>query len=111
MPIRVGGETFTDVWPHPEGDIPIRAGRYSFGGMAITWGLRKGSSYLPIRHRHAHFLTVTEGRGFFSIDGELRRYGPGSTFWIAGDIAHGFVDVEEDTIVVQQERPPHEEVS
>lgn len=94
-----------DNWmPHPRGNIPVK-----FTGnvtdktsMEITWGIRKGSHYPPETHAHGHVLTIKQGSGVISISGEEKKYAAGDVFDIAPNVPHGFIKVDETTIVHQK---------
>ncbi len=92
------------ILPHPSGDIPVTCvGESPEHGVAISWSIKKGSSYAPEQHKHPHLLTIKEGRGIVKIDGVEHHYEPGSEFWIDCNILHGFIHVDETTIVLEQE--------
>jgi len=97
-----------DEFPHPHGRIPTKYMGRTPDGMNddMIWGLRKGISYPPETHSHGHILTIKHGFGVVSINGEEKNYTSGDVFDIGGNVPHGFVRVDETTIVVQRQ-PVH----
>lgn len=103
--VEFGSFTFDEDWPHPRGNVPLSLlGDLPSGEMAMMWGVRKGCSYPPETHCHAHVLFVAAGRGIFSWNGLEHVYAQGDRFDVKSNEPHGFILVEETTIVVQAQR-------
>ena len=93
-----------NIWPHDCGDILIKyIGRTPDGLMEAMWGLMAGTKYRPERHTHGHLLIIKCGRGNISVNGQVHAYSPGDEFLVSGNVPHGFVRVDETTVVVQRE--------
>lgn len=96
---------FDYVMPHAGGRIKVaQLGITPECGASIMWGIEEGSSYPPQTHAHAHNLIVLQGSGVVSIDGVEQPYNRGSSFWVPGNVPHGFVRVDAATLVVEQQR-------
>ena len=95
---------FDVEWYHPCGNIPIKYLGVTPDGMdEVIWSLRKGSQYPPERHAHSHILTIECGWGIISVAGQERKYSPGDSFNVAGNVPHGFVRVDTTTVVIQSQ--------
>jgi len=91
------GYGFKDSIPHKGGDILFE----DLGNDRFRWAIRTGSSYEPERHPHGHTLHIEQGKGVVSIDGKEHPYSAGQEFDIHGSVAHGFIQVDEPTVVLQ----------
>ena len=91
------GYRFRDSIPHKGGDILFE----DLGNDRFRWAIRTGSSYEPERHPHGHALLIEQGKGIVSIDGKEHAYSAGQEFHIHGSVPHGFIQVDEPTVVLQ----------
>src|SRR5262245_55168860 len=70
----------------------------------MLWGIKAGSHYAPESHPYPHLLVIRHGSGTFSLNGQAVKYKTGDKFQVDGNAPHGFVQVD-DTTVVLQSRP------
>ncbi len=100
------GLSNNDELPHPHGSIFAKyIGQTPDGqNREMLWGVKKGTSYPPETHKHGHVLTIKHGSGLISIDGKEKAYAPGDIFYIMGNVSHGFIRVDETTVVSQKEK-------
>lgn len=59
------------------------------GSLRLNAG---ASPHPPHRHPEEEFMVITEGSGDISVDGELRKAGPGTMMYCAGNKLHGIVN-------------------
>ncbi|MCE9549187.1 cupin domain-containing protein [Candidatus Nomurabacteria bacterium] len=100
---RQFGLDINDGLFHPEGNIPAKFLGKNGEKKEMLWGIRKGSHYTPETHAHAHTLTIEHGSGIISINGKEVAYKKGDSFEITGNTPHGFIRVDETTIVKQEQ--------
>lgn len=93
------GVEFDWEWPHKCGNVLCKA----LSNKSMRWGIRGGSSYPPERHIQGHRLTIERGRGVVSINGDEQLYAEGNWFDIAANVPHGFMRVDESTLVLQED--------
>lgn len=70
--------------------------------MVAIWGVQKHAHFSPLSHKHGHTLIIKSGRGLVSINGEQFEYNEGDVFDIQGSVPHGFVRVDEPTVVFEK---------
>ncbi len=99
------GLEFKNEIPHSCGNVPAKLIGKDEAAHTTTmrWGIRQGSYYPPQTHTHGHILIIQHGSGVVSIDGREYSYKTGDVFDIAGNVPHGFIQVDETTIVNQQQ--------
>lgn len=93
------GVEFRFEWPHPSGNVLMGA----LSDTSMVWGVRKGCSYPEEQHAQGHRLTIQRGCGIISICGVEQSYTAGGSFYIGGNVPHGFTRVEEATLVLQED--------
>jgi mannose-6-phosphate isomerase-like protein (cupin superfamily) len=81
----------------------LNEGTMSLGLYALT----AGSSDTQSPHAEDEIYYVAAGRGAIVVAGERRRVRPGSIVFVAKEIEHRFVDIEEDLSILVFFAPEH----
>lgn len=91
---REGGERYHQF---------INAGSLSLG----LYVLPAGADDLQTPHAEDEVYYVVSGRGAIAVDGARRAVSPGSIVFVAKDVDHRFVDIEEDLEILVFFAPEH----
>jgi mannose-6-phosphate isomerase-like protein (cupin superfamily) len=79
------------------------------GTMSLgQYVLAAGSTDTQSPHAEDEIYYVVEGRGAIVVAGERRPVQPGSIVFVAKEVAHRFVDIEEDLSILVFFAPEHE---
>ena len=81
----------------------INAGTLSLG----LYALAAGSTDPQLPHAEDEIYYVVEGRGVIDVAGERRPVQPGSIVFVAKEVDHRFVDIEEDLSILVFFAPEH----
>lgn len=81
----------------------INAGTLSLGLYALAAGSIDSQS----PHREDEIYYVDSGRGTIEVAGERREVRPGSIVFVARQVDHRFVDIEEDLSILVFFAPEH----
>jgi mannose-6-phosphate isomerase-like protein (cupin superfamily) len=81
----------------------INRGTLSLGLYVLAAGVRDEQS----PHAEDEIYYVVSGRGAIVVDGERRRVAPGSIIFVAKEIEHRFVEIEEDLALLVFFAPEH----
>ena len=78
------------------------------GTMSLgLYALAAGSSDTQSPHTEDEIYYVVTGRGAIVVGGERRPVRPGSIVFVAKEVAHRFVDIEEDLSILVFFAPEH----
>ena len=81
----------------------INRGTLSVGLYELAAGARDDQT----PHAEDEVYFVVAGHGAIVVDGERRPIAPGSTVFVAKDVDHRFVDIEEDLSILVFFAPEH----
>jgi mannose-6-phosphate isomerase-like protein (cupin superfamily) len=81
----------------------INAGSLSLG----LYVLSAGSDDTQLPHAEDEIYYVVEGRGAIDVAGERRPVQPGSMIYVARNVDHRFVEIEEDLSILVFFAPEH----
>jgi mannose-6-phosphate isomerase-like protein (cupin superfamily) len=82
----------------------INAGTLSLGLYVLT----AGSADTQSPHAEDEIYYVVAGRGAIDVAGERRQVQPGSIIFVAKEVEHRFVDIEEDLSILVFFAPEHQ---
>ncbi len=82
----------------------INAGTLSLGLYVLT----AGSADTQSPHAEDEIYYVVAGRGAIDVAGERRQVQPGSIIFVAKEVVHRFVDIEEDLSILVFFAPEHQ---
>jgi len=82
----------------------INEGTLSLG----LYALPAGSLDTQLPHAEDEIYYVVAGRGVIVVAGERRPVRPGSIVFVAREVAHRFVDIEEDLSILVFFAPEHQ---
>lgn len=99
--VQFAGQSFDDIWPDPEGDIPIAVAKKGLCGFSVRAGVKSGCSYTPGNHPYPVTVKVIKGTGSFFLKEEVLEYWPGSVFEVGAYVPHSFIKVVRDTIFIK----------
>ena len=79
------------------------------GTMSLgLYVLAAGSADMQSPHEEDEIYYVVSGRGAIDVAGERRPVQPGSIVFVAKEVEHRFVDIEEDLSIMVFFAPEHE---
>lgn len=81
----------------------LNAGSMSLG----LYVLPKGADDVQTPHREDEIYYVVSGRGAITVAGERRPVSPGSIVYVAREIEHRFVDIEDELEILVFFAPQH----
>jgi mannose-6-phosphate isomerase-like protein (cupin superfamily) len=78
------------------------------GSMSLgLYALSAGSTDTQSPHDEDEIYYVVAGRGAIVVDGERRPVRPGSIVFVAKEVEHRFVDIDEDLSILVFFAPEH----
>ena len=82
----------------------INEGTLSLG----LYVLEAGSTDTQTPHAEDEIYYIVKGRGVIVVDGERRQVQPGSIVFVAKEVDHRFVDIEEELSILVFFAPEHQ---
>lgn len=86
-------------------EVLLRSGHMSAGIYVLPGGGNDGQS----PHHEDEIYYVIGGRAKITVGDEVRPVSPGSTVFVAAEVEHRFLDIEEDLAVLVVFAPPETE--